>query len=280
MVSIIICSLRESYFVSLENNIKATIGEISYEIIKIDNSIEHLAITKAYNIGIHRAKYEYLLFIHEDIVFHTLNWGKTIVTIFESDISIGLLGIAGSKVKTKMPSAWWDCDDQYLRMHLKQHFKNGEIRDWNIGHQTVPLEEVVAIDGVFMAARKDNRIRFLESLKGFHNYDLNLSFEYLQKGYKIMVTNLIYIEHFSIGKLDFSWYDSTLMIHNHYRSLLPRSVTKSHNLKLLEFRNGARFLQGLWENRMFNKVVIFWMRLIVLKPISRFHFQFLKNIMS
>ncbi|CAM2836685.1 Glycosyltransferase like family protein [Flavobacterium succinicans] len=279
MISLIICSRTTALSELLVQNIESTIG-CNFEWIVIDNSENRYSIFEAYNLGIQKSKGKYLCFVHDDVLFHTQSWGQRIVSIFESDTSIGLLGIAGAKVKTKMPSAWWDCDSQYIRMHLKQHFKNGEVRDWTIGHQTAPLEEVVAIDGVFMMARKDNSIRFLESLTGFHNYDLNLSFEYLQKGYKIMVTNLIYIEHFSIGKLDAAWYASTLKIHNHYRSLLPRKVTISNDLKSLEFKNGARFLQGLWENRMFNKAIVFWMRLIVLKPISRFHFHFLKNIMS
>lgn len=279
MISLIICSRTFKLPQSLVDNIESTIG-CAYEWVVIDNSENRYSIFEAYNLGIQKSKGDYWCFVHDDVLFHSQNWGKTIEEIFNSNNKIGLLGIAGAKVKTKMPSAWWDCDDLYLRMHLKQHFKDGAIKDWNIGNQIAPLEEVVAIDGVFMMARKDNSIRFLECLTGFHNYDLNLSFEYLQKGYKIMVTNLIYIEHFSIGKLDAAWYASTLKIHSHYRSLLPRKVTISNDLKSLEFKNGARFLQGLWENRMFNKAIIFWMRLIVLKPISRFHFHFLKNIMS
>lgn len=94
-----------------------------------------------------------------------------IETIFQSDSSIGLLGVAGAKIKTKMPSAWWHCDSQHIRMHLKQHFNNGEIRDWNIGNQSTPLEEVVAIDVFFMVARKVNGIHFLEELQGFHNFE-------------------------------------------------------------------------------------------------------------
>lgn len=279
MISIIICSRTPALPERLVQNIESTIG-CDFEWIVIDNSENRYSIFEAYNLGISKSKGDYWCFVHDDVLFHTQNWGETIAEIFNSNDKIGLLGIAGAKVKTKMPSAWWDCDDLYLRMHLKQHFKDGAIKDWNIGNQIAPLEEVVAIDGVFMVARKDERIRFLESLTGFHNYDLNLSFEYLQKGYKIMVTNLIFLEHFSIGKLDDAWYDSTVTLHNKYRSLLPLSVIESFNFKSLEFKNGSRFLKGLWELKMYEHVFVVWMRLFVLKPISRFHFQFLKNIVS
>jgi glycosyltransferase involved in cell wall biosynthesis len=279
MISLIICSRTPKLPQSLVENVANTIG-CPYEWVVIDNSENRYSIFEAYNLGIKKSKGDYWCFMHDDILLHTLGWGEVLFDVFKSDESIGLIGIAGAKVKTKMPSAWWDCGVQCKRMHLKQHFKSGEIRDWNIGNQIAPLEEVVAIDGVFMVARKDERIRFLESLKGFHNYDLNLSFEYLQKGYKIMVTNLIYLEHFSIGKLDTAWYESTVTLHNKYRSLLPLSVIESFNFKPLEFKNGSRFLQRSWEHKMYVQAFVLWLRLFLLKPVSKFHFQFFKKIVS
>ena len=279
MISIIICSRTPKLRQSLVENIENTIGR-AFEWVVIDNSENRYSIFEAYNLGIKKSKGDYWCFVHDDVLFHTKGWGDIIFEVFESDEKIGLVGVAGAKVKTKMPSAWWDCDDQFIRMHLKQHFKDGAIKDWKIGNQTAPLEEVVVIDGVFMVARKDERIRFLESLMGFHNYDLNLSFEYLQKGYKIMVTNLIYFEHFSLGTLDAAWYESTVTLHKKYRSLLPLSIIESLELKSLEFKNGSRFLKGLRELKMYKHVFELWMRLFFLKPISKFHFQFLKNIVS
>lgn len=279
MISLIICSRTPKLPQSLVENVVNTIG-CAYEWVVIDNSENRYSIFEAYNLGIKKSKGDYWCFMHDDILLHTLGWGEVLFDVFKSDESIGLIGIAGAKVKTKMPSAWWDCEDQYKRMHLKQHFKSGEIRDWNIGNQTSPLEEVVAIDGVFMVARKDERIRFLESLKGFHNYDLNLSFEYLQKGYKVMVTNLIYLEHFSNGILNASWYESTVALHNKYHSFLPLSVIESFSFKKLEFMNGSQFLNGLWEHKMHKQAFRLWMRLFVLKPFTKFHFQFFKKIVS
>lgn len=279
MISIIICSRTPKLPQGLVDNIENTIG-FAFEWVVIDNSENRYSIFEAYNLGIQKSNGNYWCFVHDDVLFHTQSWGQILIAIFESDSAVGLLGIAGAKVKTKMPSAWWDCDGENIRMHLKQHFKNGAIKDWNIGNQTAPLEEVVAIDGVFMVGRKDERIRFLESLTGFHNYDLNMSFEYLQKGYKIMVTNLIYLEHFSFGKLDAAWYDSTVTLHKKYHSILPLSVIESFNFSSLEFKNGSRFLKGLRELKMYKHVFVLWMRLFLLKPISKFHFQFLRNIVS
>ena len=51
MISIIICSIKNDFFIQLESNIAETIGTIEYEIIRIDNRIEELPITQAYNKG-------------------------------------------------------------------------------------------------------------------------------------------------------------------------------------------------------------------------------------
>src|SRR6478609_8828248 len=101
MISIVICSVQESYFVSLEINIHETIGEIDYEIIKIGNVVEKLSIAQAYNQGIEKSKFEFLLFIHEDIIFHTSNWGEILLSIFRANSKIGLIGIAGTKYKSR-----------------------------------------------------------------------------------------------------------------------------------------------------------------------------------
>src|SRR5690606_937543 len=93
--------------------------------------------------------------------------------IFETNPKVGLLGIAGGKVKTKMPSPWWDGGGNALR--IVQHYKSKPKELWNKGFNSSDVVEVAAIDGVFMVMRKDKNIRFDERLKGFHNYDVNLS---------------------------------------------------------------------------------------------------------
>ena len=67
MISIIVCSINIEYFKGLKKSIENTIGSIEYEIIKIDNLQEKLPITKAYNLGISKSKYNFLVFVHEDV---------------------------------------------------------------------------------------------------------------------------------------------------------------------------------------------------------------------
>lgn len=272
MISIIICSRKTTISEELSVNIAETVG-CAYELIIIDNSENEYSIFEAYNLGIEKSNGEYLCFIHDDILFHSQNWGMVINEIFESDDKIGLIGVAGAKVKTKMPSAWWDCPEKYHAINIIQHFSNSKYEHWNIGFEK-PVEEVVVIDGVFMVIRKNKNIFFNEELKGFHNYDLNISFEVIKKGLRAVVTNQILIEHFSIGTINNFWYKSTIKIHNLYRDLLPLDIKKNNVLKKIEFINGEKFIKGLMKNQCNKQALLLWFRLIAIKPISKFHLVF------
>jgi hypothetical protein len=279
MISIIICSRVKSISATLSENIKDTIG-CDYELTVIDNSENQYSIFEAYNLGIERSTADFLCFLHDDVLIHTKNWGLLVKDIFEQNKELGLLGVAGAKSKTKMPSAWWNCPEEDKVLYIKQHLRNGSIEDWEKGFTDKNRKKVVAIDGVFMIARRDKRFRFQEALKGFHCYDLNISFDYIKLGYTIMVSNLILVEHFSLGKLDKNWYSSTLQMHKLYSNLLPLKAEESSALKDFEFRNGTNFIKGLLFHRFKKQAFLLWLQLIVVKPISRFHFNFLKEILN
>jgi hypothetical protein len=279
MLSIIICSRTQTINNNLSENIKNTVG-CECEFIVIDNSENQYSIFEAYNLGIEKSTGYYLCFIHDDILLHTPNWGLLVLDIFDQNKKLGLLGVAGAKTKTKRPSAWWDCPVSDKLLYLKQHLRNGSIEDWEKGFTDKNIEEVVAIDGVFMIARRDNRFNFQEPFKGFHGYDLNISFEYIKLGYEIMVSNLILVEHFSLGKMDKDWYCSTLHMHNLYSNLLPLKVEKRIVVKEVEFANGVNFIKGLLFFKFKKEAFVLWLQLIMIKPVSRFHFNFMKEILK
>ena len=279
MISVIICSRTQTISSVLSENIKKTVG-CDYELVVIDNSENTYSIFEAYNLGIEKSVNDYLCFIHDDILFHTEGWGTVIQRIFNEEQKIGLLGIAGTKVKTKMPSGWWDCPDELKEISVIQHVENKKVEKWYYGFKNGNISEVVAIDGVFMAMRKDKRIHFSTELKGFHNYDLNISMEYQIKGYKIVVVNSILIEHFSNGTINESWYESSLKTHKLYDKHLPfitNEIQKVFSIKDLEIKNGTTFLNHIYKNGYSNQLVRLWFELFLLNPFSKFHYRFLKK---
>ena len=96
MISIIICSLHKEIDKSLAINIRTTIG-IEYEIIYIYNDNNRFSIFEAYNIGTSKAKYSICCFMHDDIIYHSNNWGYSILHYFESNEKLGAIAVSGNK---------------------------------------------------------------------------------------------------------------------------------------------------------------------------------------
>lgn len=276
MISIIICSREKTIKTCLSDNIKTTVG-CNYELIIVDNSNNNLSIFQAYNLGIEKSIGNYICFVHDDILFHTNGWGNKLLRIFSEDPNIGLIGIGGAKVKTKMPSAWWDCPENEKILNIIQHFPNKEKKKWTFGFKRLPNEEVVVIDGVFMAARKDQKISFNETMLGFHNYDLNLSFEYKRKGYKIIVSNEILLEHFSLGSLNEDWLNSNYQVHDLYEEILPLKCKGSDLIRKTEINNAKKFIEESLMYRKIDVAIRVWMKLFYLEPISLYHIRFWKR---
>lgn len=279
MFSLIICSRDVSISKKLEENIKETIHE-DYELIVIDNSLNQLSIFEAYNIGINRSRGEILVFLHDDILFQTLGWGKVIILLFNQNPNISLLGVAGSSIKTKMPSPWWEGP---LHIRIIQHYKNAlPSENKNIGFDGKKLIEVAVIDGVLMVMRRDDKIRFNKDLKGYHNYDIDLSIQHQKLNKKVFVTNQIIIEHFSGGTINKDWYLSSSKLHKLNSKSLPiiaDSRFNRQNLEKMEFIAGAGFVMGLLKNSLKGEALYWWLKLIRMKFYSQFHLKFVKKLL-
>lgn len=275
-ISIIICSQTEVLNKEFEKNILETIG-CDYEIIVINNSDNKYSIFEAYNIGISRSKNSYLVFIHEDLVFHTKNWGNKLLQLFDENSQFGLIGVAGSKIKTKTPSGWWDCETHYKVVNIIQHLEPGKIERQRIGFKSNNLEEAVVVDGVFLAYRKLKNVGFMNNLAGFHGYDLNLCFEVFLKGYKIGVTDLILIEHYSIGTINKEWLRSIIKIHDLYKHILPLKIIPQRAISD-EIYSLERLLNKLIYFKERKLFISYWLKLLIIKPNSKKHMKLIKTV--
>lgn len=279
LISIIICSRKKTLTYAFSKNIEETIG-CEFELIVIDNSQNTYSIFEAYNLGIAKSTSKYLCFVHDDIRFHTQNWGIIVDEIFAKNDQIGLIGIAGAKTKTKMPSAWWDCPKQNQVVNVLQHRNESKIEKWNFGFKSEKWEEVVVIDGVFMAMKRIKNFQFQTKLQGFHNYDLNISFEMNKLNKKIVVTNRLLIEHFSMGNIDESWLESTYQIHKLYEDVLPLSTNSILKDKQLEINNSRKFINQSLQRNQLKLAFVAWIALFWLAPFLKFHLKFLYNLLK
>lgn len=210
MISIIVSSYQDNYYTALEKNISETIG-LPYEILKINNK-GTMGICEAYNKGASKTQYDYLLFIHEDIIFHTQNWGELLIKHLDKE-NAGVLGIAGSNYVPKSPIGWYLPDNRYNFYNYIQNDRSKLSPKLlsNIKH----AQQVFALDGVFMAVKKGiyNEFLFDEAVKGFHGYDLDFSLRVASKYYNYVITDVL-IEHYSIGKANEDWFANNIFIKN------------------------------------------------------------------
>lgn len=239
MLSIVICSKNKDLCDQLVANINQTIG-IPFDLVIITGAE---SITHAYESGLKKSSGEFCLFLHEDVLFHTKDWGRSLLDHFKRDSSLGLIGLAGSKTHTFVTSAWWDCSENDKVIRIIQHKPGGQTEDQNQGFKADKLEEVAVIDGVFMALRKEIGAHFDQTLIGFHGYDLDISLAVQEKGYKVAVIQDVAVEHFSLGNLHLGWLSALLHVHRKYKHLLPMAKGDAESSLLQEFRNAGQLFK-------------------------------------
>lgn len=191
MLSVIISTYKPHNFTALEQNITETAG-IAFEIIKIENP-GTMGICKAYNSGAEQAKFENLLFLHDDVAFQTKNWGPLLIQHLK-DPETGILGVAGSNYVPSAPSGW------FIGKQQKEITGNKSL--------------AIALDGVFLSCTKSqfDHVRFNEEhIKGFHGYDYDFSLR-MSRLYQNYIVHDIKIEHFSGGNPDKLFLDNNIKI--------------------------------------------------------------------
>lgn len=211
MLSIIISSYQPDYYLALEQNIAETIG-IPYEMIKVDNPGK-MGICEAYNQGAQQAQYDYLLFLHEDVLFNTQNWGQELITVLEIE-NCGVVGIAGSNYYGYIPSSWWHkgFDKKNIIQYDKKKKQTIPITRKNFNTNN-SLEKVKVLDGVFLACKSKiyRHFPFDERLRGYHGYDILFSLK-ISKLYQNYITDKILITHYSFGNLSKEWLNAILKV--------------------------------------------------------------------
>jgi len=269
MISIIICSRFSDVSTDLKENIQSTIG-IEYELIVIDNSEKKYSIFQAYNEGVIRAKYPYLCFMHDDILFHKTDWGKKTVAHLENH-EIGLIGIAGSHYVPRLPGAHWSSGISSCHIHHKIEGKT-YVESYRYTDNHDSSLKAVIVDGLWMCTSKKvmERIRFDEiTFSGFHCYDSDISLQILKLNYEVRIVFDIDIEHFSLGIRNKVWLENLFIFFKKWENELPISVFELTEFKKSEANyTNAREIIGLMRiNKIgFTNFLKFWLYYIKINP--------------
>jgi GT2 family glycosyltransferase len=238
MISVIVSSCKSEVLLRFTQSLTNTIGT-DFELITIENQAQY-SLCQAYNLGIKNAKFPFLCFVHEDVIFKTNDWGKHLITKIEHDKNIGLIGIAGTKFKSTYPLSGWGQGptlQKYKRGHIYHQLGNEEEKheEFDIHPTKSEFEEVVCVDGVFLFSTKEvfETCSFdSELLNNFHGYDTEISIQIFFRGYKIMVDRTLEIVHFSGGNYSPAYTQANRKISKKWKSKLP---VASRDLKLKKF---------------------------------------------
>lgn len=226
MISCIICSRNKDIPEELKENISSTIG-CEYELIVIDNSSNSYSIFSAYNEGVRRSKGDILCFMHEDIIYHTQNWGVKVLEHFRNE-NVGLLGVEGTHFSANYPSPWWSSSlnsGQLIQGNtINGIYSSEEEYLWN--RKEGNSIEGVIVDGLWMCiSRKlfnNNAIKFDEdTYNGFHCYDADICMQVLSIKRQVHIVFDILIEHKSLGNPDIRYFNQLDIWHNKWSSFLP-----------------------------------------------------------
>lgn len=166
-----------------------------------------------------------IVFIHDDIEFLRKGWGVEVLRLFNQHEDYGIIGVAGS-AQFDERGAWWNYEKKF-----GQVLHRAEGKSWLTAFSPLldkDLQEVVVIDGLFMAVHK-NRIseNFSRDLEGFDMYDIHFCISnWLAKKCKIGVTTNIRLAHNSVGKLKESWFKNKEIINEKFGRYFPIDILK------------------------------------------------------
>ena len=248
MLSIIVCSINKDALSDLERNIAATIGkEVAYEVIGIDNTKLKKPLAYVYNYGASQAKYDNLLFVHEDVCFLSNDWANVVIGKL-NDPDCGVIGFAGGKIMCNTPSSWISIR-KYNVSSYRQQYSDGTVKICSHNVKQA-FEEVAVLDGFALFVRKTvwQEFPFDEKvLSGFHCYDIDFTLQ-IGKKYKNYVCRDVDIQHFSTGNYDERWFNATVRIYeNKWKYILPQHSSdikiSDKELKRIEERICFRFLK-------------------------------------
>ena len=152
------------------------------------------SITSGYNEGMSASDTKYKIYMHQDVFILNKYLLFDIIDIFNSDSSIGMIGIVGYKNVSNTGMMWQE--ERYgaqklygsSRNYPNSLFKYSDYISYRYDLVNDGLTEVAIIDGLMMITSRD--IPWDEStLKDWDFYDAFQSISFLENSFRIVVPN-------------------------------------------------------------------------------------------
>lgn len=181
----IMCVNSQFFYEECIRYIERLVIPDGYE-IDVISITEARSMTEGYNQAMQVSDAKYKIYMHQDVFILYPYFLQSIIDIFASDDSIGMIGIVGAEKMAIDGVMWHDWRRGKLyegNMENKFDEMNYETYRYNVSDG---LWSVMAIDGLLMVTAKD--IPWREDLfDGWDYYDVSHSYEVIRGGYKVVV---------------------------------------------------------------------------------------------
>lgn len=200
-------------------HISNTIGT-NYKIACYPN-FNQFSLPQIYNTAVREYSDEksIIVFCHNDITIRTKNWGRLLLTKFNST-DFDIIGVAGSTYLADN-GIWWTDGSKMCGVVEHTDGINTWVNEYSKPRPGV-ISPVVLVDGLFIAVNYDNiENNWDEEFNGFHFYDLSFCIPNYLNGCNIGVTTDIRILHQSIGMVNDQWEQNRQQFVEKYKNELP-----------------------------------------------------------
>ena len=208
--------------------------------------------------------------MHEDILYHSKNWGKEVYKRFE-DESIGMIGVLGTQYMPDTPSAWWWTGCRVGSVLQSVNNILGANNTYINGDPVNSDVDAVVVDGLWFCIRKElfERIQFDEiTFDSFHCYDHDICMQVISQGKRIIIAHNIKIEHASLGNVGNDFLVQLHAFYNKWKHVLPvtrgvqidtigqdrmKNIIKmlyDKNVELIYIRNSKRYQLAQFLSRL------------------------------
>lgn len=182
------------------------------------------SMTAGYQKAMEASRAKYKIYLHQDVFVINKNIISDLLSIFQADPHVGMIGLAGTVKLFHERPIWWKSSLQSLFGTCYTVLSDNKIVRNYYGEVPGGLGSYVhaaAVDGLFMATQYDLSWR-TDLFQGWHFYDISQSREFINAGYKVVIpyqhepwvihdcrrdTSLdaAYYENMDIFKKNYSW---------------------------------------------------------------------------
>ncbi len=142
---------------------------------------ENLGPIRAINQGIKAARGDYIVVIHNDVIILENGWLEKIKDAMAKDPKVGIVGLAGRKEIYKTGCV----NEESLRHNLQNEDLNPPMKE--------EISEVAVVDGLCFVMRREmlGKVKSFDETYGYmHCYDLDISLQSIEAGYKNVVRKI------------------------------------------------------------------------------------------